>query len=296
MHYQILIYSLSSTLLLAVVAIGFNLIFNATRVFHLAHGAMYVTTVVAFAQFHKLFIQSLGAILAVVLAICLSLLLVATLILVIEYQVYRPLFKKKAHPAISLISSLAVYMLLVNLLVFFFGNESITLNHTYRVVYAGQHFRITEALLLQSVVCLAVLIAVFFFAKSAAYTHIRAITDDYTIAAKFGVPVQRSRIIALVAGTILAGIAGIVKGYETAIEPNAGLTVVLAASVAVIAGGVRSIKGTLLACLVIALIENYSVTLLSAQWKDLLIYTMLIIVLIFYKDGFMHVKQRIETK
>lgn len=42
---QIFFNSVVSALMLALVALGFNLIFNATRVFHLAHGAIYVTGV-----------------------------------------------------------------------------------------------------------------------------------------------------------------------------------------------------------------------------------------------------------
>ncbi|MEZ5013767.1 MAG: hypothetical protein R2794_05700 [Chitinophagales bacterium] len=46
-----------------------------------------------------------------------------------------------------------------------------------------------------------------------------------------------TRLVALIVGTVLVGIAGIMKGYEIAIEPNMGLTIVLTASVAVIVGG-----------------------------------------------------------
>ena len=59
---------------------------------------------------------------------------------------------------------------------------------------------------------------------------------------------------------------------------------------------VNSLKGTILACFAIALIENYSVKFLSAQWKEMLTYTLLIGVLVFYKQGLISVKQRIETR
>ena len=277
-------------------AIGFNLIFNATKVFHLAHGAMYVTAIYAMYEFNSFFSQSFPKGISVALSVFLSLLLISVLIVVVEYLVYRPLYRKKVNSAISLISSLGVYMLVVNLLTFFFGNESISLNNNFKIVVSNDYFKLTEIELLQSIICVVLIGAVILFSKTKFYTHIRAITDNYQVAEKFGVNVQRTRVIALIAGTVLVGIAGIMKGYEIAIEPNVGLTIVLTASVAVIIGGVNSLKGTILACFAIALIENYSVKFLSAQWKDVLTYTLLIGVLVFYKQGLISVKQRIETR
>ena len=293
---QILINSILSALLLSLVAIGFNLIFNATKVFHLAHGAMYVSAVYAFFEFNNFFKQIFPQGISVAFSIILSLSLISVLIVVVEYIVYRPLYQKKVNSAISLISSLGVYLLVVNLITFFFGNESISLDNNYKIVVSNDYFKLTDIELVQSIISVILIAAIIFFSKTKLYTHIRAITDNYQVAEKFGVNVQRTRIIALIAGTILVGIAGIMKGYEIAIDPNVGLTLVLTSSVAVIVGGVNSLKGTLIACFVIALIENYSVKFLSTQWKDLLTYSLLIGVLLFYKQGLISVKQRIETR
>lgn len=187
-------------------------------------------------------------------------------------------------------------MLAINIITFLFGNESVSLNKTFKIVVSNNYFKLTESELLQSSISIILIGIILFFTKTEMYTQIRAITDSYQVAEKFGINVQKTRIISLLAGTILVGIAGIMKGYDVAIEPNAGLLVVLSASVAVIVGGVNSIKGTILACFVIAFFENFSVTFLSAQWKELMTYTLLIGVLLFYKRGLISVKQRIEIK
>ena len=293
---QILLNSLISALLLSLVAIGFNFIFNGIKVFHLAHGAMYVSAVYALYEFNNFFKQIFPRGVSVALSFILSLLLISVLIVVVEYLVYRPLYKKNVNSAISLISSLGVYLLVINLITFFFGNESIALNNNYKIVVSNDYFKLTDIELMHLITSIILVIAVLLFSRTRIYTHIRAITDNYSVAEKFGINVQRTRIIALIAGTILVGIAGIMKGFEIAIEPNVGLTVVLTASVAVIVGGINSLRGTIIACFVIALIENYSVKFLSAQWKETLTYTLLIGVLIFYQRGLISVKQRIETK
>lgn len=293
---QILINSIISALLLSLVAIGFNLIFNATKVFHLAHGAMYVSAVYGAYAFNRLFRQAVSPEISVVLSIILSLLLVLVLIGVVELLIYRALYRQNINPTISLISSLGVYLLIVNAITFFFGNESIALSNDYSIVIANDYFKMTNVELMHLIISVGLIGAILLFTKSKIYTHIRAVTDSYSVAEKFGIDVQKTRFVALIIGTILVGIAGIMRAYEVAIDPHVGLTITLGASVAVIVGGVGSVKGTIIACFVIALIENFSVKLISAQWKDLLTYALLIGVLIFYQKGLISVKQRTEAR
>lgn len=293
---QILINSIISALLLSLVAIGFNLIFNATKVFHLAHGAMYITAIYGVYALNNLFLKTLSPEISLAVSMILSLLFISALIIIVEFLVYRPLYRKNVNPTISLISSLGVYLLVVNIITFFFGNESISLSNTFSIVFANDYFKLTDIELIHLIISILLIGATFLFTKTRIYTEIRAITDNYSVAEKFGINVQRTRLIALIIGTILVGIAGIMRGYEVAVDPYVGLTITLVASVAVIVGGITSISGTIIACFVIAIIENFSVKFLSAQWRDLLTYTLLILVLIFYQQGLISIKQRVETK
>jgi branched-chain amino acid transport system permease protein len=293
---QILINSIISALLLSLVALGFNLIFNATKVFHLAHGAMYVSAVYAASAFTGLLGRILPPWLSASVAVILALLLISVFIIAVEYLVYRPLYRKNVNPTISMISSLGVYLLVVNLIAFVFGNESITLNNSYTIVASNDYFKLTNVELLHLIGGVLLVSTVLMLSRSKFYRQIRAITDSYSVAEKFGIDVQRTRFIALIAGTFLVGVVGIMRGYEIAIDPHVGLTLTLVASVAVIMGGLNSLPGTVAACFVIALIENFSVKVLSAQWKDLLTYTLLIAVLLFYQQGLISVRQRVEVR
>lgn len=293
---QILINSIISALLLSLVALGFNLIFNATRVFHLAHGAMYVSAVYATFGFSGLLGQALPPWASAGVSVILALLLISAFIVLVEYLVYRPLYRKNVNPTISMISSLGIYLLVVNFIALLFGNESVSLNNSYSIVTANEYFKLTSVELTHLISGVALVSAVLLLSRTKFYTHIRAITDSYSVAEKFGVNVQRTRFIALVAGTLLVGVVGILRGYEIAIDPHVGLTLTLAASVAVIVGGVNSLMGTISASFVIALIENFSVKVLSAQWKDMLTYTLMIVVLVFYQQGLISVRQRVEAR
>ena len=293
---QILLNSIISALLLAMVAIGFNLIFNATKTFHLAHGAMYVTAVYATFAFRYLLAQLVPKALADAMSIVLSMVLISLLIVAVEYLVYRQLFIKKVNPTISMISSLGVYFLIVSVIAFFFGNESIVLNNSYSIVISNNYFKLTNLEILHLVTASFLLTLVLIFSKTRYYTNIRAVTDSYSVAEKFGINVQHTRLLALVVGTMLVGAAGLLRSYEIAIDPNVGLTITLAAAVAVIVGGVNSLHGTIVACFILALIENFSVKVLASQWKDMLTYTLLIGVLIFYQRGLVSVKRRVEAR
>lgn len=278
------------------VAIGFNLIFNATKVFHLAHGAMYVSAVYATFMFNNLLRLVLPQGASIVASVILSLILISVLIVIVEYLIYRPLYRKNVNPTISMIASLGVYLLVVNVIAFFFGNESVSLNNSYRIVASSDYSKLTDVELTHLAVSVIVISVVLLLSRTRFYIHIRAVTDNYSVAEKFGINVQRTQFVALIAGTVLVGAVGIMRAHEVAIDPHVGLTITLAASVAVIVGGVNSLAGTIVACFVIALIENFSVKVLTAQWKDMLTYTLMIAVLIFYQQGLISVKQRVEAR
>jgi len=294
---QILLNSILSALMLSLVAIGFNLIFNSTKVFHLAHGAIYVCAVYSFYYFNVLFIQFVfSPLLSFLLSLLFSVVIILFLIIIIEYLVYRPLYLKKANPTISLISSLGIYLVIVNIIAFFFGNESVSINNNFNIILSTKWFNLTDAEILTLSASIFLLAGIYLFCKTNFYFNIRAISDNYSVAEKFGINIQKTRIIALCIGSILSGIAGVLHSYDVAVNPHAGMKVTLTAAVAVIIGGARSIKGTVLACFIIAFIENFSIVILSAQWMELLTYILLIIVVLFYQQGLISVKQRIETR
>lgn len=293
---QILLNSIISAVLLSLVALGFNLIFNATKVFHLAHGAMYVSALYATFGFRSLLTNLMPHGFSTVVSILLSLLLISALVVVVECLIYRPLYRKNVNPTISMISSLGVYLLVINLIAFLFGTESVSLSNSYAIITSNDYFKLTNVELMHLLSGMVLISLVLIFSKTKFYTHIRAVTDSYSVAEKFGINVQRTRFIALIMGTVLVGVVGIMRGYEVALDPNVGLTITLAAAVAVIVGGVNSLTGTLVACFVIALIENFSVKILTAQWKDMLTYALMIGVLVFYQQGLISVKQRVDAK
>lgn len=280
--------------MLSLVALGFNLIFNVSKVFHIAHGALYVIPayIVALVVSNYQVTNFFSNIFLYVLAIGVSILV----IYIIEISIYRPLLKSKANPVISLISSLGVYLVIINILSFFFGNESISLSNDFNIIFKNAVFKLTKIELTQFIIGSLILTLIYLFSKTDSYRNIKAVSDNELVAQKFGISLNNTRLVAMIVGTILVSIAGLLKATEVAVDPHSGMSITLLAAVAVIIGGTRSLKGTVIACIVIALIENYSVLILSSKWKEAITYIILLAVLLFYQRGLVSVKQRVETR
>ncbi len=125
---QLAFNGLVSGLLLALLAVGFNLT-NTTRVFHIAHGSFYVGGAYAFYAILPLFqSQSLFFVLLSALAALLLVMLVASMV---EVLIYQPLSRKKSGQGIFLIVSMGIYLFIINAIAMFFGNQTKSLQLSY---------------------------------------------------------------------------------------------------------------------------------------------------------------------
>src|SRR6266851_6846345 len=100
----------------ALVAFGFALIYNTTRTFHFAHGAVYISSFYLFYSLHQLTAP-------IWLCIALVLPLTAMLGVAIDKLVYCPLIQRNSSSLVRLLSSLGVYIIIVNAIPMFWGNE-----------------------------------------------------------------------------------------------------------------------------------------------------------------------------
>ena len=148
---QILINGLISGLLLALVALGFHIIFKTTSVFHIAHGALYVT-----GAYMSYWLNPLVG--AIPSFIC-SIVVVFLLGLVIEWMVYKPISKKSNNQNIALISSLGVYLIIINIIALLAGNGMIILDNTIRKSLTIGTVIITQPQLWQIYIVLPLIIA-----------------------------------------------------------------------------------------------------------------------------------------
>jgi branched-chain amino acid transport system permease protein len=291
---QLTFNTIVSGLLLALVAVGFNLIFNVTKVFHLAHGAVYVCGAYFLMKALNLFGEINFA--TWTISFCISLLLVLILSFLIEWLVYRPLSKRNASQAITLISSTGVYLLLVNFIALLFGNETKFLEPNLGSSISASGIIIIPIQLVQLGVSVILLIFLLILSKTKWFLKVRAVMSNETVASVMGVNFSFIRLFAMIIGGVLAAIAAVLRLYDTGIDPNAGMNITLAAAVAVIIGGNNSTKGTILASLLITFLQTATEWFFSAQWKESITYLLLLVVLLWRTEGIVSFKMRIEEK
>lgn len=294
MFIQLLFNSIVSGLLLALVAVGFNLVFITSKVFHLAHGAIYVCGTYFLINFQNLGQEN--TIVRWIFFLLLSLSCIVILGMLVEILVYRPLSKRNAGQAITLISSMGVYILLVNLVTLFYGNETKFLNPNLGSIVSLAGFIIVPIQAVQLLISVILLGLLLFVSKTKRFLKVRALMSNETVASVIGVNSSAIRLFAISLGSLLAAVSGILRLYDTGIDPQTGMTITLSAAVAVIIGGGGSIAGTIIASLLIAFLQTTTEWFLSAQWKEGMTFLLLIIVILWRTEGLVSYKMRMEEK
>lgn len=295
MWLQLLFNSLVSGLMLALVATGFYLVFHVTRTFHLAHGALYVAGGYIYLWLNDLFPYQLspGNQILILLSTFMGVILISW---IIEWLIYRPLMRRNAGQAITLIASMGIYLFLVNFIALLFGNESRILDPQLGNSIILGNLVIAPMQGVQFLAGLLILMVLLLLSRTNGYLKVRAVISNPIVASVLGIPVPQIRLFAIAAGSLLAAIPAILRLFDTGLDPQAGMGITLSAAVAIIVGGSGSLKGTILAALLISVLQTLTEWFLSAQWKEGITFLLLILVILWRTEGIVSYKMRLEEK
>jgi len=294
MAVQILVNGLVIGLLYALVALGFSLVYSGTRIFNLAHGAIYTSAAYIFLVATRVGSNPSGP-LAVIAPILITFLSLCILAAAVEFCVYRPLYRKKAPPLIAFISSIGLYIVAVNLLAWIFGNETRILRSGIESPILLGPVVITKIQIIQLLISTLLLSATFLILKKTSLGRsIRALSDNPTLIGILGINPLRLRLAIFLLASVLAAAASLLRAVEVGIDPNAGFQVVLIASVAMIIGGVGSFSGTVWSALFLGVIQNIFVWFLSAQWQYAASFFVLVLILLVRREGVFAARMRLE--
>ena len=127
---------------------------------------------------------------------------------------------------------------------------------------------------------LALLLKYTIFGKA-----IKAVNDDEEVAKIIGI--NTNKIIGRVffIGSAIAGLSGILIGFDTGIEPTMGLGLLLKGVIASIIGGIGNLYGGVIGAFFLGFIENFGIWKISGEWKDAIAFALLIIFLLFRPQG-----------
>lgn len=211
-----------------------------------------------------------------------------------EWFVYKPLRKKDSTKLILLLASLGIYIVLQNVISMVFGDDTKSIR-TWPVVEGLNIFgaRITpvQIVIVVSSLLLVVMVAGYLMLGKTGKA-MRAVANDAELANISGINSDRVILISFALGSALAGAAGILVSLDVDMTPTMGMNALMMGVVAMIVGGVGSIRGIILGSLLLALAQNFGVWYISSQWQDAIAFAILLIFLLFKPEGFFGKKLR----
>lgn len=274
-----MINGLSIGVAVVLMALGLTIIFGLLDVINMAHGEFY----------------AIGAYLAVALigaglTFWWALLLVPLLMAVFGYAAERGLIQRVFHHrdrhTLTLLLTFGMAIVMEDLLKIVFGANPMRVEApisgatevlglffpNYRLFMMG-----TGALLIA-----AVWLLVF---RTRLGAVVRAAAFDRHMTASLGVPVGVVYAATFAFGVALAGVSGVLLSPIYSVFPTMGRDFVLIAFSVVIIGGMGSIKGAVLAGLLLTQVQSISSLFISPVWSDPLLFGIMVAVLTWRPQG-----------
>lgn len=265
----------------ALIAIGLTMIYGILKILHVAHAGVY--TLGAYVGLFVLTHISNSFWVALVLAM-----LATGLAGIVIYRgVYY--YTIRRSPLISLIASIGLFMAMGELFRLVGGPYQSAFPAKFSFPLIRTHlFIITPKQSLIIMLTAFFLIAIYFIIKR---TKIglawQACSQDLEMAAAVGVNVNRAIALNFFIGSALAGAAGVLMAYyRNLVFPTMGDMVAYKAFVVVVLGGFGSIKGGIIAGILLALVETFLGSLEGFEFpRDAIAFLVLILVLMFRPKG-----------
>ena len=112
-----------------------------------------------------------------------------------------------------------------------------------------------------------------------------AVSDNAKLAELYGISAKRAyRITAVIAGLFICA-AMYLTGTRGGVTPNSPFELVLAATIATLLGGMGRVFMGALAAVILALIQSFSVLVISSRWQNLLLYGFLFVTITLFPRG-----------
>jgi branched-chain amino acid transport system permease protein len=286
---QILFNGLVSGLSIALLAVAFQLVYLPTRVFFFGLAGVYSAT-----PFLAYAVRSAGASWGA--AIVVATLGSVALCLLCEWANHTRLARRQASEGAQLLSSIGIYLILVQAVAMVWGSDIKTLRSGLDPVFRRGEIAIAAGQLWTGGVAIALLGAfAVLLTRSGFGLRLRALSDNPMLTAFLGCNVDRQRLLAFGLSGVFAAAASITTAYDVGFDPHAGLHAVLLAVVAVIIGGQSSFAGPIVGALLLGLIRTQVTWHWSARWQEAVTFALLAIVLLVRPRGLLGGTARLEA-
>jgi branched-chain amino acid transport system permease protein len=278
----------------ALLALGFTMVYGIIELINFAHFnvfmvgsfiAMYILEAVGL-RGQKVILTGLPLVGVLLLALVGTMLLSGAIGVLIERLALRPL--RGVSGTAAMITTIGVSYILFNLVLLTIGADAQNFPNpmpTVRWGEAGVVLQLREVLV-WIVAFLLMACLNFFVRRTKMGKAMQATAQDQEAARMMGVEVDRVVMITFFLGSALAGAAGLIFGlYYNYTNFAIGYTAGLRAFTAAVLGGIGNIPGAMLGGIIIGLIESLGGQLLAVRWTDVIIFSVLVLVLVFRPTG-----------
>ncbi len=291
---QQVINGLSLGAMYALLALGFTLVYGILELINFAHFNVFmVGSFVAMWALELLGLSGQDEVLTgfallgtLLFALVVTMLASGVLGVAIERIALRPL--RGVGGTAAMITTIGVSYILFNTILLTVGAGSQNFPNPMPVVrweIAGAVLQLREVL--TWTLALALMLGLHLFvSRSRLGKAMRATAQDAEAARMMGVDVDRVIVAAFFLGSALAGAAALIFGlYYNFTSFIIGYTAGLRAFTAAVLGGIGSVPGAMVGGLLIGLIESLGGHFLAVRWADVIIFSILVLVLVFAPSG-----------
>jgi branched-chain amino acid transport system permease protein len=286
----------------AIFALGYTLVFSILGIINFAHGAVftlgaYFTYILmggAFGFNGLLANLHLPIALPFALAVVLSGTLSGLVCIAIEHLAFRPLRRRGSDPLLTVVSSLGVAFIIVNLIQYLVGAETYTFPaNTYGDLPAAVNFGTAEnPIPIRTVqiiifgVSAVILTGLTYWVNATKYGKaMQAVAEDPVTASLLGINPDRFIVFTFFASGFLGALAGTLVGSSVSIAgPYFGIGFGLKGLAVIVLGGLGSIPGAVVGGLAIGIIEAFVPSDFSA-YKDAIAFGILFVMLLVRPQG-----------
>ncbi|MGC1407786.1 MAG: branched-chain amino acid ABC transporter permease [Acetobacteraceae bacterium] len=277
---QLLATGLVTGCALGVVAISFSLVYATTKIFHVAHAGIY--TLGGYLAW-SLVVHGAPLLFALLVPIAVC----AALGALIQSQLYARLERRRATHLVILIASLGTLSVIQNIVAAVYTPNILQfpLAWSSKVVVLGA-MRLTYTQLLTILVSLAAYLATMLFAhRTILGKRIRAVASNPMLADITRLQPQTVYIYVIAIASALVCLPGILVPLDLGLQPYNGVTPLLTATIAMIAGGVGSITGAFVLSVAIAVLQNLSLLVMPGEWSIGVTFFIFVIFMLFRPTG-----------
>jgi branched-chain amino acid transport system permease protein len=266
--------------LYVLVALGLTLIYGVLVQINFAHADF--VTLGAFAAYFFMHLLGGGYLASIVVALLVG----ALLGVAINLAIFAPL-RHKGSELLPLIATIGVSTMMQNAMLAVFG----PVPYAFETPYSQRVFRVAGTFFTeQSIIIVAVSIATIallyaFMKFTFLGKALRAVAQDRETAGLMGINPNYLIMLTIVLSSALAGMAGAMLAPVLVLTPFAGTSVIVKAFAIVIIGGFGNVEGTILAGLLVGLIESFTTQYLDPGLIDIVVFGLLLLMLVFRPTG-----------